>query len=63
MTATCTCPLRWQRLHARIEGIHYEVQPTRIHTATSLLFRAWCTDCGTEYPYPFRLATIRSQAA
>ncbi|MEU6077532.1 hypothetical protein [Micromonospora sp. NPDC047074] len=46
-----------------IEGSRYEVEPSLSDTATSLLFRAWCADCGAEYTHPFRTSATRHQAA
>ncbi|MBQ1076451.1 hypothetical protein KBX06_25330 [Micromonospora sp. C31] len=62
-TPACLCPIRWRHLYAMIEGTRYEVEPSPVDTATSLLFRAWCTCCGTEYTHPFRLSATRHRAA
>ncbi|MEU8376551.1 hypothetical protein AB0C22_26005 [Micromonospora sp. NPDC048894] len=62
-TAACLCPIHWRGLYTLIEGTRYEVIPSPVDTATSLLFRAWCAGCGTEYTHPFRTSAARSQAA
>lgn len=59
----CLCPIRWRRLYTMIEGTRYEVNPSPVDTATSLLFRAWCAGCGVEYTHPFRISATRDQAA
>jgi hypothetical protein len=46
-----------------IEGTRYEVEPSPVDTATSLLFRAWCAGCGAEFTHPFRVSAPRDRAA
>ncbi|MEU6020192.1 hypothetical protein [Micromonospora sp. NPDC047134] len=59
----CLCPIRWRHLYTLIEDTRYEVTPSPVDTATSLLFRAWCTGCSAEYTHPFRISAARDQAA
>ncbi|MGJ3227101.1 hypothetical protein ACQEUV_17320 [Micromonospora aurantiaca (nom. illeg.)] len=54
---------QWQRLYIVIEDVRYEVEPAAADTATSLLFRAWCGGCGTEFTFPFRLGARDLRAA
>ena len=61
--AACTCLIHWRRLYTVIEGVRYCVEPTVADTATSMLFRAWCADCGAEYTYPFRTVAVQTHAA
>lgn len=63
MSAACTCMPQWQRLYIVIEDVRYEVEPAAADTATSLLFRAWCGGCGTEFTFPFRLGARDLRAA
>ena len=51
----CQCPDGWPRLFTVIAGARYSVAPTVALTGTSALYRAWCVDCGAEYPHPFRI--------
>ncbi len=63
MSAACTCLIRWRRLYAVIDGVRYAVEPAVADTATSMLFRAWCAGCDTEYPHSFRISSPDIRAA
>jgi hypothetical protein len=63
MNKTCRCPVHRQRLYTMIEGTRYEAEPTLGNTATSILFRAWCSRCSGEYAHPFRVVTRSGRAA
>ncbi|BCJ65648.1 hypothetical protein [Polymorphospora rubra] len=61
--AGCRCPRPWRRLFTVIADDRYDVVPTLALTPTSALYRAWCSDCGTEYPWPFRVEQPSALAA
>lgn len=61
--AACQCRRPWKKLFTVISGIRYKVVPALALTPTSALFRAWCSDCGIEYPHPFRVEMPENRAA